>query len=113
GPLAEERPDAVLEGRLVDARHAARVEVMLLEPTVRAGRADNANRVGELGPIDRRALDQEAASLEPLEGRPPLRLNARDVGLPLPDQDREALKRATRFRCHRKSLLVQVPANET
>src|SRR5262249_54152345 len=87
GPIAEERPDAVLEGHLVDAGDAARVEVVLLEPAVRSGRAGDADPVGELGPIDGRALDQKAASLEPLEGRPPLRLYAGDVGLPLADQD--------------------------
>src|SRR5262245_20593963 len=90
GPLAEERPDAALEGHLVDARDAARVEVMLLEPALRGGRADDADPIGELGPIDGRALDQEPATLEPLEGRPPVRLYARDVGLPLADQDLEA-----------------------
>src|SRR5262245_25410452 len=52
GPLAEERPDALLEGHLVDAGDAARVEVVLLEPAVRARRADDADPVGELGPID-------------------------------------------------------------
>src|SRR5262249_56682458 len=113
GPLAEERPDAVLEGHRVDARDAARVEVVLLEPAVRSGRADDADPVGELGPIDGRALDQEAASLEPLERRPPLRLDAGNVSLPLADQDVEALQRATGVRCHRSSSPFQVPTNET
>src|SRR5262249_12623100 len=96
-------PDAVLEGHLVAAGEAGGVEVVLLEPAVRSGRADDADRVGELGPIEGRALDQEAASLEPLERRPPLRLYAGNVGLPLADQDVEALQRATRVRCHRSS----------
>src|SRR5262245_44924340 len=101
GPLAEERPDAPLKGHLVDAGDAARVEVVLLQPAVRAGRADHADPVGELGPIDGRTLDQEAASLEPLERRSPLRLYAGDVGLPLADQYVEALQPTTRVRCHR------------
>jgi hypothetical protein len=86
---------------------------MLLEPAARAGRADDADPVGELGPIDGRALDQEAASFEPLERRPPLRLYAGDVGLPLADQYVEALQRATRVRCYGYSSSFRCQRNET
>src|SRR5215204_5356505 len=65
--VAPRPPDAVLERDLVHPRDTARVEVVLDDPVARLRRADHADPAREARVLRRRALDQVAAAVEPLD----------------------------------------------
>src|SRR4028119_208428 len=62
---------SAVEPDRVDPMDAARVEVLHREVVLALHHADHAERVGKIGVLVDRTLDQEPATFEPLVGGPP------------------------------------------
>src|SRR5215212_11658621 len=62
---------SAVESDRVDPMDAARVEVLHREVVLALHHADHAERVGKVGVLVYRTLDQEPATFEPLVGGPP------------------------------------------
>src|SRR5581483_10146838 len=101
--LAQKRPGMSVERDRVAARDATRVEIVLYESAVVVG-ADDRDPVRRHWVVDRPALDQEEAAIEPLEGcsavpvhdrrraRTECSLGEACLHLPAPDQKLQRLE---------------------
>src|SRR5215207_3831957 len=95
--VAFQRQLPAVEPYRVDPMDAARVEVLHREVVLALHHADHAQRVGKVGVLVDRTLDQEPATLEPLVGGPPANHRVFDhrvdhLDRPLPDQRLERLQ---------------------
>src|SRR5215216_5047312 len=95
--VAFQRQLPAVEPYRVGPMDAARVEVLHREVVLALHHADHTQRVGKVGVIVDRTLDQEPATFEPLVGGPPANHRVFDHGVdhldrPLPDQRLERLQ---------------------
>src|SRR5215211_2537804 len=95
--VAFQRQLPAVEPDRVDTMDAARVEVLHREVVLALHHADHAERVGKVGVVVDRTLDQEPATFEPLVGGPPANHRVFDhrvghLDRPLADQRLERLQ---------------------
>src|SRR5829696_9809379 len=95
--VAFQRQLPAVEPYRVDPMDAARVEVLHREVVLALHHADHAERVGKVGVLVDRTLDQEPATFEPLVGGPPANHRVFDhrvghLDRPLTDQRLERLQ---------------------
>src|SRR5829696_4301564 len=95
--VAFQRQLPAIEPDRIDTMDAARVEVLHREVVLALHHADHAERVGKVGVLVDRTLDQEPATFEPLVGGPPANHRVFDhrvghLDRPLADQRLERLQ---------------------
>src|SRR5215216_5189609 len=95
--IAFQRQLPAVEPDRIDPMDAARVEVLHREVVLALHHADHAERVGKVGVVVDRTLDQEPATFEPLVGGPPANHRVFDhrvghLNRPLADQRLERLQ---------------------